>query len=536
MLIGRKLIVLWVGLLASSYGNDSDDVTNGFSDADGAFYTDDAVILNAYVGRVKRDISNATREGKQFLLLKLQETEGSFGTYCETTLGKKGTCKTFRDCYPLFKVADFSGSDGWAMGHYDTCSYINGDNMEVFGVCCTQPVGTPPQQEPDVQRFGFPLQPAFPVKIPPASMPGLSSGLMSAISRWYGGDSNIRQIPAQWPPPIPTHPPNHTAATHPPNLVAGVTTRPTSAYPTTTTWATKPQSTTKQTWPSYPALPTRPTRPGTPAQPIQPTQPAVDGSCGIKNGPQTYESTYDIQDEERIVGGHNAQQNEWPWIVALFNAGRQFCGGSLMDDTHVLSAAHCVAHMTSWDVARLTAKLGDHNIKTNAETQHIERKIKRVVRHRGFDMRTLYNDVAVLTLDQPVTFTKNVRPICLPVGGRSTYQGNIGTVIGWGSLRESGPQPSVLQEVSIPIWSNYECKLKYGNAAPGGIVDHMLCAGKASMDSCSGDSGGPLMVNENGRWTQVGIVSWGIGCGKGQYPGVYTRVTYFMPWITKNSK
>ncbi|PZC80153.1 hypothetical protein B5X24_HaOG200415 [Helicoverpa armigera] len=207
-----------------------------------------------------------------------------------------------------------------------------------------------------------------------------------------------------------------------------------------------------------------------------------------------------------------------------------------MDDRHVLSAAHCVAHMTSWDVARLTARLGDYNIRTNTETQHIERKIKRVVRHRGFDMRTLYNDVAVLTIDQPVSFTKNIRPICLPVAGRSTYQGKVATVIGWGSLRESGPQPSVLQEVSIPVWSNQECKLKYGGAAPGGIVEHMLCAGKASMDSCSGDSGGPLMVNENGRWTQVGIVSWGIGCGKGQYPGVYTRVTYFLPWIQKNAK
>lgn len=531
-------VILWLGFLALICGSVSND-DNGFFAKDGAFYTNDAIVIDAApVQRVRRDASNNTRDGKQLLLFGTrQQTEEAFGTDCETTLGKKGTCKSFRDCYPLFKVADLSGWDGWVMGHYDTCSYISGDNMEVFGVCCTEPVGTPPQQEPDVQRLGI-LPPASPMQLPPIQLAGFPGRLVTALSpQWFYGDGvNVRQIPAQWPPtipPLPTHPPDHTAPTHPPSLVAGVTTttRP-NGIPTrpTTTWGTKPPSTTKpttkQSWPPmYPTLPSKP--------PTQ--QPVADGSCGIKNGPQTYESTYELQDEERIVGGHNAELNEWPWIVALFNGGRQFCGGSLIDDRHVLSAAHCVAHMTSWDVARLTARLGDYNIRTNAETQHIERKIKRVVRHRNFDMRTLYNDVAILTIDQPVTFTKNIRPICLPSGGRA-YAGLIATVIGWGSLRESGPQPSILQEVSIPIWSNAECRLKYGAAAPGGIVEHMLCAGKASMDSCSGDSGGPLMVNEGGRWTQVGVVSWGIGCGKGQYPGVYTRVTAFLPWIQKNAK
>ncbi|XP_037298546.1 trypsin-1 isoform X2 [Manduca sexta] len=429
-------------------------------------------------------------------------------------MGKKGTCKSFRDCYPLLKVADVVGLDGWVMGHYDTCSYVSGDNTEVFGVCCTEPVGTPPQQEPDVQRLGI-LPPPIPVQFPPTQISGISGRIAAISSEWY--DDRIRQVPAQWPPalpPLPTHPPDHTAPTHPPSF--GGTKPPTAGTTVKPPAATKP--TTKQPWP--PVLPTQPNKP---AQP-------VSGACGIKNGP----TTYGTQDEERIVGGHNADLNEWPWIVALFNSGRQFCGGSLIDDRHVLSAAHCVAHMTSWDVARLTARLGDYNIRLSTETQHVERKIKRVVRHRGFDMRTLYNDVAVLTLDQPVTFTKNIRPICLASGGRQ-YSGQTATVIGWGSLRESGPQPSVLQEVSIPVWSNAECRLKYGAAAPGGIVESMICAGKASMDSCSGDSGGPLMVNEGGIWNQVGVVSWGIGCGKGQYPGVYTRVTSFLPWIQKNS-
>ncbi|KAL4702949.1 hypothetical protein ACJJTC_008727 [Scirpophaga incertulas] len=525
--MGTKLFVLFLGIFTSLSSSVSEN-SNGFSSKDGGFYTDDTIILNAAVSRIKRNTGNSTREAKQLVLFQTRRADdGAFGQDCETTLGKKGTCKSFRECYPLVKVVDLSGLDGWIMGHYDTCSYVSGDNMEVFGVCCTEPVGTPPQQEPDVQRLGV-LPPAVPVQLPPLQLSSFQRGVLSALSpQWpFANSFNFRQIPAQWPPtipPLPTHPPDHTAPTHPPSLVAGggVTNRPITTM--ATTWATKPQittkPTTKQTWPPmYPTQPSRPTM-----------QPTYDGSCGNKNA-KSLET-----DDERIVGGHNAEINEWPWIVALFNGGRQFCGGSLMDDRHVLSAAHCVAHMTSWDVARLTARLGDHNIRTNTETQHVERKIKRVVRHRGFDMRTLYNDIAILTLDQPVKFTKNIRPVCLPSGGRA-YAGQMATVIGWGSLRESGPQPSTLQEVTIPIWSNSDCRLKYGAAAPGGIVDHMLCAGKANMDSCSGDSGGPLMVSDTGRWTQVGVVSWGIGCGKGQYPGVYTRVTAFLPWIQKNSK
>ncbi|XP_073957733.1 CLIP and Tryp_SPc domain-containing lethal (2) k05911 [Choristoneura fumiferana] len=525
MLLRNKLAVICLALIGCICESVSDG-SHGFSEKDGAFYTDDAVIINAAVSRLKRDVSNNTRDGKQLLLLRQVQPEGAFGLDCETTLGKKGTCKSFRDCYPLFKVADLSGWDGWVMGHYDTCSYISGDNMEVFGVCCTEPVGTPPQQEPDVQRLGL-LPKVVPMQLPPLQYSGFPGRLAAFSPQWqFSQEANLRQIPAGWPPaipPLPTHPPDHTAPTHPPSLVAGGTTKP----PGQTTWATRPptstQATTKQSWPPmYPTQPTRPT-----------TQPAADGSCGRKNSRHTYKGI--IEDEQRIVGGHTAELNEWPWIVALFNGGRQFCGGSLIDDRHVLSAAHCVAHMTSWDVARLTARIADHNIHTNAETQHMERKIKRVVRHRGFDMRTLYNDIAILTLDQPVPFTRNSRPICLPSGGRA-YSGLVATVIGWGSLREGGTQPAELQEVSIPIWTNNDCRLKYGAAAPGGIVEHMLCAGKASMDSCSGDSGGPLMVNEGGRWTQVGVVSWGIGCGKGQYPGVYTRVTAFLPWIQKNAK
>lgn len=92
--------------------------------------------------------------------------------------------------------------------------------------------------------------------------------------------------------------------------------------------------------------------------------------------------------------------------------------------------------MTSQDVARMKVHLGDHNIRQVGEVPHIEKKIKRVVRHRGFDPRTLYNDVALLTMDTPVQYSANIHPVCLPRDNRQ-FGGQYGTVIGWGSIRES---------------------------------------------------------------------------------------------------
>ncbi|XP_012272269.1 proclotting enzyme [Orussus abietinus] len=426
--------------------------------------------------------------------------ENSNKETCLTSKGEIGRCTTFKECYPYFKIPDLGALDGWVLGVYDTCSFIRDDGRMGFGVCCANstPLTTP---------------------IPDSTID--EGPIVEEVQEEDEKKEGAKQRPskpASWPPPLPTHPPSHTIPPLPthepfPGFPADTTTKlPSSTKRPATTWPTK-----KPWWPGLVSTTTQ--KPQTSHPGVGTTQ------CGAKNG---------NQDQERIVGGQSADPGEWPWIAALFNAGRQFCGGSLIDDRHILSAAHCVAHMNSWDVARLTVRLGDYNIKISNEVRHIERRVKRVVRHRGFDSRTLYNDVAILTLDQPVPFTEQIRPICLPTGSQ-LYQGKTATVIGWGSLRESGPQPAILQEVSIPVWSNNECKAKYGAAAPGGIVDSFLCAGRAAKDSCSGDSGGPLMIND-GRWTQVGIVSWGIGCGKGQYPGVYTRVTHFLPWILKNLK
>ncbi|KAL9706556.1 hypothetical protein quinque_010074 [Culex quinquefasciatus] len=463
------------------------------------------------------------------------------GSPCLTSKGHLGSCTSFRKCYPYFKVPDLSVWESWVLGNYDTCSYFNDQGRQAFGVCCTNPITPMPPTDSSAETT---------TAAPPIVVAGSGNELGSETQKKPPKNNNY----PSWPPPVPTHPPDHTAATHPPSFTSStpasfVTTEaPTTARPASTTWPTKPRPPSEGNQPTNtpPAMvwpPPIPTHPPMPQVEVTTTsRPGAGGGqpgggagigggsfsrCGVKNG---------NPDTERIVGGHNADPNEWPWIAALFNNGRQFCGGSLIDNIHILTAAHCVAHMSSWDVARLSVKLGDHNIRSTTEVVHVERKVKRLVRHRGFDSRTLYNDIAVLTMDQPVQFSKSVRPICLPGGDSSrAYNGLTATVIGWGSLRENGPQPAILQEVNLPIWTNPECSRKYGAAAPGGIIESMLCAGQAAKDSCSGDSGGPLMVNDGG-WTQVGVVSWGIGCGKGQYPGVYSRVTSFMPWITKNTK
>ncbi|XP_055302911.1 trypsin-4 [Sitodiplosis mosellana] len=463
------------------------------------YETDDAIIVEVdetleTKSRSKRDINIVLRDITHNPVTTWGSKFGEGGV-CVTAKASFGKCTSFKACYPYFKkIPNFSQFDQWILGQYDTCTYYTADGRQAFGVCCVDPPKI--NEKPVVAPVIAPVQEDENV---------ILANKDSAIS--------------QWPPAFITHPPNHTPPTHP--TISG-------SWPAGVTQFT---TTKRPIWP--PPLPTHPTSGATyttkfPTQFPTTTKPPHDqfsgNYCGSKNG---------NQDQERIVGGHDASLNEWPWIVALFNNGRQFCGGSLIDNIHILTAAHCVAHMSSADVARMTVNLGDHNIRTAFETQHLVKKVKRVVRHRSFDSRTLYNDVALLTLESPVSYTSNIRPICLPRSGQ-LYGGSFGTVIGWGSLRENGPQPSILQKVSVPIWSNAVCRQKYGGAAPGGIIESMICAGKDSRDSCSGDSGGPLMVMDGHTWYQAGVVSWGIGCGSGRYPGVYTRVSSFLQWIEKN--
>jgi len=305
-------------------------------------------------------------------------------------------------------------------------------------------------------------------------------------------------------------------------------------------------------YPQQPQQPQQPVNVPAPAPapaPSEPESPAEDvvqdaryAQCGQgRNAIRYNEEGEEIEQLQRITGEHPlrvaggwpADKNEWPWVVMLMNRGRQFCDGSIIDDRHILTAAHCVAQMRASDVATLTVRAGAHSLANSARERGVQDvNVKLVVKHKDFTMQTLHSDIAILVLKKPFKFTETVRPICLP-SGRNTYEGKKGTVVGWGLLREGGSRPSVLQELTMEIWNNAQCSATYGSTAPAGIKDTMLCAGQQGQDSCSGDSGGPFVAPKGQNWEQIGVVSWGIGCGKDKYPGVYTRVTHMMDWIEK---
>nr|XP_048310313.1 transmembrane protease serine 7 [Myodes glareolus] len=233
----------------------------------------------------------------------------------------------------------------------------------------------------------------------------------------------------------------------------------------------------------------------------------------------------------RIVGGSDSQEGTWPWQVSLHFVGSAYCGASVISREWLLSAAHCFHGNRLSDPTPWTAHLGMY---VQGSAKFIS-PLRRIVVHEYYNSQTFDYDIALLQLSiaWPETLKQIIQPICLPPAGQKVRGGEKCWVTGWGRRHEADKKGSpVLQQAEVELIDQTVCVSTYGI-----ITSRMLCAGVMSgkSDACKGDSGGPLSCRRksDGKWILTGIVSWGHGCGRPNFPGVYTRVSNFVPWIHK---
>ncbi|XP_057374914.1 trypsin-7-like [Daphnia carinata] len=244
-------------------------------------------------------------------------------------------------------------------------------------------------------------------------------------------------------------------------------------------------------------------------------------SCGVSR-----------KDEQRIVGGRPTEAYDYPWMAGLLYKGALYCGATLINDRYVVTAAHCVDGL---DIDSIHVLLGGHDLENVKEEELELRSVVRMVKHPKFEAKTFNHDIAVLQFDDPIPFSRSIGPVCLPQSDIE-YAGKVAVVTGWGRVNETGNISPILAQVAVPIYTNADCqKTKYGAQA---ITENMMCAGydHGELDACQGDSGGPLHLEGKDRKIDlIGVVSWGQGCGREGYPGVYTRMGRYLKWIAENT-
>jgi len=231
----------------------------------------------------------------------------------------------------------------------------------------------------------------------------------------------------------------------------------------------------------------------------------------------------------RVIGGSDAKKGAYPWVVALDAEVRgdssiYSCGGTLIAPGYVLTAAHCFYPAKTGNAGK--AYFGSHTScfagKCDAEAT---RTITKVTIHPNYNNNKVLNDIAILELDRPVTA---IKPIAMESG--TFKSGGDAKVLGWGVINaKNEAMARVLQEGTVSMVTKEDCISNY-KYSKRDIKAGMMCAYASGRDGCQGDSGGPLFAVGSGKVT--GIVSWGEGCAKKNYPGVYTEIAYFKDWMT----
>lgn len=240
-----------------------------------------------------------------------------------------------------------------------------------------------------------------------------------------------------------------------------------------------------------------------------------------------------------LTMGTNVPIEMFPWQVTLRRVlvpilvtvvSEHSCGGSILNENWIITAAHCVVDTTAPEL-QITTGTAKNSLTTTHGTSY---KVKKIFKHADYDPDGMGNDIALLLLADPIfnIGTPGVNGICLPHEG-DTLRAREAIVSGWGTTKKlHGQMSAVLHAVTVPLIEDSKCQVYYREQGIK-ILPSMICAGLPSgeADACQGDSGGPLTLPINNRGVLIGIVSFGVGCGEKDLPGIYTEVSYFNDWI-----
>uniref|UniRef100_A0A4X2L4W8 Peptidase S1 domain-containing protein n=1 Tax=Vombatus ursinus TaxID=29139 RepID=A0A4X2L4W8_VOMUR len=228
-----------------------------------------------------------------------------------------------------------------------------------------------------------------------------------------------------------------------------------------------------------------------------------------------------------VLGGVEATRFQVPWQVGIYLNNTFLCGGSILDKLWILTASHCfIDDNPSFLEMQVTLEEFD--------SQRVEkRKVSKLILHPNFNQIFMDHDIALMLLDSPIELNIQKIPICLTTNIKDVKEC---WVSGWGLTRPVKQMSLSLQKVHLELLKQEECYKKVYL-----LSDNMICAWdpEGKKDSCPGDSGGPLVCNSKNNekvWYQIGIVSWGEGCGRKGKPGIYTAVSNYLFWIVLKTR